>query len=1219
MAELIQFPVATSTQTSDAEARAAALDTRASCIVEAPAGSGKTGLLVQRFLKLLAEDSPGFAVDQPEEVLAMTFTRKATAEMHQRVLEELQAATDDTPLKDPCNEFERETRSLAQATLARSALLGWDLLGQPQRLHIRSILSVCVDLANSLPLLSGSGGRQKPVDDASPLYRQAARQTLLQLGGDDTALTHALRIVLLHRDGSLADCERLIAGMLHTREQWGELIPLDRELDDAFLDNEVRPQLEQTLEAIVCAGLQRAADAMPPGVLEYLTDFARRSAHLPGYNGGISPIAICADKHLPPEAAAEHLDHWRALIGLVLKPSDGDWRKSLAVNTFGFKPSKPELDEFKVFITSIQSDRLQVALAAVLDLPSPVYPDEQWAVARALFHVLRHALVELKLIFATRSTCDFSEFALNARAALAADESATGLALPAGGRLRHLLLDEMQDTSTSQYALIEALTQSWDGHSQTLFLVGDPKQSIYLFRQARVERFLRTMREQRLGEILLTPLRLTANFRSQMKLVEGFNATFGGTSETAPIFPPPDALSQQDSEGVDVPFVAAMAVRPESQPEGIVWHTIVFDRDDPAATDHDAQEALEIRRIVEQRVAMPLPPGRTKPWRIAVLARARGHLEAIVREFKAHDGRPEIPFRGLDLDPLHERPEVLDLLALTRALLHPADRIAWLAVLHAPWCGLGLADLLALAGLTPDADAATPIATLISARRSELSAQAQRLLDRAWPVLEASLATLGRTPLSVHVERTWLSLGGDAWLSADQRSNAQRYLTVLRELEAEAGRIDLSVLTARLKRLFAEPRTGAVQVDLTTIHNAKGLEWDLVLVPGLHRATRRSGSELLNWLELDGLATDEASILLAPIGGKGGDSDRLNDWLKRVRSRRNRAEEKRLFYVAATRAREELHLFASATRTVKGELAQPLPGTLLKACWPAAEPHFHARFEDEVEGGPCLALPLGDMSAEPTEFVYADLSLAAAAGDPHAMPPILQRLPLSFDPRARFQIDAAHRLAYSSAAALRQRPVFERPEGGFAVRAFGNVVHRYLQLLAVRLADGLDADGLLAELPAWPPRLEASLRGEGLPPTVAAREASRALRALEQTLADPIGRWLLSPHREAASERSLQLPGGGSLRVDRTFRAGETPLMPGDGCLWIVDFKTTEAGSRTDEAFRTSELAKYSAQLEAYAALHRTLEPNRPDGRLPIRLGLYYPLVPRLLDWPSNQ
>ena len=84
----------------------------------------------------------------------------------------------------------------------------------------------------------------------------------------------------------------------------------------------------------------------------------------------------------------------------------------------------------------------------------------------------------------------------------------------------------MQDTSTGQYEFIQLLTRGWDGHSQTVFLVGDPKQSIYMFRQARVERFLSTLRSEQLGEMTLTTLRLTTNFRSQKPLVESFNADF---------------------------------------------------------------------------------------------------------------------------------------------------------------------------------------------------------------------------------------------------------------------------------------------------------------------------------------------------------------------------------------------------------------------------------------------------------------------------------------------------------------------------------------------------------------------------------------------------------------------------------------------------------------------------------------------------------------------
>jgi hypothetical protein len=177
------------------------------------------------------------------------------------------------------------------------------------------------------------------------------------------------------------------------------------------------------------------------------------------------------------------------------------------------------------------------------------------------------------------------------------------------------------------------------------------------------------------------------------------------------------------------------------------------------------------------------------------------------------------------------------------------------------------------------------------------------------------------------------------------------------------------------------------------------------------------------------------------------------------------------------------------------------------------------------------------------------------------------------------------------------------------------VVHRYLQVLATRLESGASCDDLLAELPLWEPRLMASLRGEGLPPVLASREAGRAGLALARALGDPVGRWILSPHASAASERALTMASldARGLRVDRTFVAGDAPLSATEGYIWIVDFKTSEQGSRSDAAFEATEIEKYRAQLEAYASLRRAL----PDGGLPIRLGLFYPLVPRLIHWLS--
>jgi ATP-dependent helicase/nuclease subunit A len=1195
MSKVLHFPSAT--PANDTAAREAALDTRQSCIVEAPAGSGKTGLLMQRYLKLLAQGD----IAKPEEILAITFTNKATAELHERVFAQL-VAVRNSPL--PTDAFDLQTRTLATAVLARDAALGWHILDHPQSLNIRTIDSVCAEIANSLPLLSGSGGGGRPTTDAGPLYRLAAERTLFQLGGIDTALHNALRNVLLHRDASLSEVQSLLAGMLQQRDQWADFLPLGPDaLDEKALDRVVRAKLERTLETIVCSALMRAASAMPPGLLDEVTTIAARLALVPGYNGGQSPIAFCADKRLSPEDKAEHLDHWVALIKLLIKPSDRGWRASYNKNVIGFEIAKADVAYLKQLVDSIQNDTLHQALCDVLTLPDAHYPDDQWAVTKALFHVLRRALAELKLIFAERSECDFIEIALAARQALNSENSsddAIDLALSAGGKLRHLLVDEMQDTSATQYDLIHQLTRSWDGATQTLFLVGDPKQSIYLFRQARVERFLRTMHEARFGDIRLQALRLTSNFRSQASLVHAFNATFER------LFPPPDAAQSNTS---DVPFVAAIPNREPSPTDDITWHTAVLgeeELDTPRTLDdrrdHDQQQARNIRSIIEHWLAKP----HEKPWRIAVLARARKHLDAVVAEFKRDYGSGPLRYRAVDIEPLSERPEIFDVLALTRALLHPADRPAWLAVLHAPWCGLSLADLLALTDEGPTADPCATVASLVATRTQFLSAEGQQLLARTWPVLQTAVAALGHAPFATQIERTWRSLGGDASLTPEERTNVMRFLAVLRDVQSDLGYLDLNTLNVRLDRLYAEPISGSCSVELLTIHKAKGLEWDVVLVPSLERKSGSSSGDLLNWLEIDSASADTSGVVLAPITSKGYDNDKLNRWLNAAREARENSERKRLFYVLSTRAREELHLFAACARKNDGTLATPQHGSLLKAIWPAAAEAFAP-----LQAPPAISLvPALQQSLNDDDEL---LALAAAAELTPDKPPIIHRLPLSFDPDSRFETAAANRLPYTPAAALRHGPTFERPEGSYAVRAFGNVVHRYLQVLSVRLEQNPDASVLEKELPTWLPRLTASLRSEGLAPATLDRLAQRSLQALRLAIADETGLWILRPHATSHSEQALRSTASesGELRIDRIFLAGPTPLSEGASHLWIVDFKTTEQGSRSPELFVQQEKAKYAAQLESYARAQLALH----GATTPVIQGLYYPLIPRLICW----
>jgi len=1192
MGELFAFPPEPEkiepppAQPPDRHERERALDVTRSWIVEAPAGSGKTGLLIQRYLKLLA--LPG--VEQPEQVLAITFTLKATGEIRERVLEQLDRvlAPDNAQ-----NDFARETRALALAVLEKDRALGWNLLEHPRRLNVRTIDSVCAEIARSLPVLSGNGALS-PVEDASPLYRLAAERTLMQLGSNDAALSEALRLILLHRDGNLAQVRDLLAEMLSLRDQWARLVPLGRMLQEEYLDHTVLPQIERVLADAICLELTKLARIMPVPLLHDLSTLAGELGSNESNNAEPSPIRICAGVFRAPGETADDLEHWQALAHLLVKPSGG-WRSGFNRNHLGFIPDKVQVARLREIVDQLRDrDDLLKAVEGVAALPPAKYPEEQWRVAKALFRVLYRALAELQVVFAERGECDFTEPGLVARSALRTEDSV--LEAASGTQLQHILVDEMQDTSTSQYELIELLTQGWDGRSQTVFLVGDPKQSIYLFRQARVERFIRTMQQEHLGEIQLGCLHLTSNFRSQRDLVRSFNDDF------AKLFP--RTIDEERPE--EAPYVAAEPVR-ESSPQisqSIVWHAQVVPSDATLEERRRTRrrlarrEATEVRRIIEDWRSRPLPQGRSSPWKIAVLVRNRAHLDEIAAELKLDRSTSPIPFRAVNIESLDERPEVLDLFALTRALLHPADRTAWLAILRAPWCGLELAEIHALAGADSSAMFEKTVEELVLERGQDLSEESCQRLARIWPILRSAIAQHSRLPLAEWIERTWRSLGGDAPLTKEQRTNARRYFELLDEL-ASRGVIDLMQLRLRLRSLYAESSATPGAVDLMTIHGAKGLEWDIVLVPGLEKRSRTSRSRLLTWNEIASPDELAARVLLAPIVGKGRDSEALNLWLNRIQRSREDAEYKRLFYVACTRAREELHLFASPERRQDGAIRQN-PGSLLQAAWPAAERHF---VDIQADSKPLIA-PVITMPVPVDNLILP--SLAAESEEPKAA--ILHRLPLDFAPSRRFQ----SAIPLSAAPDAPTTPRFERPEGSFEARAFGNAVHLFFEALASRLDGNSDPKTLAEQVKSWTPRISAVLRSNGLSSHAVERIAPQVMQALDNALRDAAGLWVLNAHKEAFSEHALisweEIRS--SVRLDRIFLAGPEPFATGDDYLWIVDYKTTQHSGKGQNEFLAREREKYAPQMETYA---RTMRGNIDADR--IRLALYYPMLPSLLWW----
>ena len=482
----------------DAAARQQALDPHGSFIVQAPAGSGKTELLIQRFLTLLDSET----VEQPEAVVAITFTKKAAGEMRHRVISAIQSAASDVV---PDSLHEKTTWEISRRVRARDQQLSWHLEQYPSRLRIQTIDSFCSSLVRQMPWISRMGAAPRPEEDASLLYRMAARETIAALESDGPEAA-SLERVLVHLDNNVGTLETLLARMLARRDQWLRHVAPNAAVD-AF-----RLELHAALAQIVVDELSALRNLFPPetGVaIAAMARLAAKNLELQGMDNFLSAFLTLEGL---PDASPDSQSAWNALAQILLT-KDGKRRKTLNKND-GFPPGS-DFKEVKERCLSIWLDEdLVRRLHAVRSLPPASLEDAQWSVLGALIHALMLAVANLKVIFQRNGAVDFSEISQAARMALGTSEDPTDLAFALDCRIQHLLVDEFQDTSQSQFALLESLTANWQpGDGRTLFLVGDPMQSIYGFREADVSLFLRA-RQQGVSLVALTPLTLTVNFRS---------------------------------------------------------------------------------------------------------------------------------------------------------------------------------------------------------------------------------------------------------------------------------------------------------------------------------------------------------------------------------------------------------------------------------------------------------------------------------------------------------------------------------------------------------------------------------------------------------------------------------------------------------------------------------------------------------------------------------
>jgi len=849
----------------DGDQRTQATDPRLSFIVQAPAGSGKTEILTQRYLRLLS------TVQAPEQIIALTFTRKAANEMRERILH---AMYEVAAGQIAASEHQEKTYAYAKAALVRNDRYQWDILKQPSRLRVTTIDALCQTLTHAIPLQEKQI-HYAQISDKPRIHYQNAAKTCLQFALNHTDYQHAIRTLLEHLDNQQEQLLSLFTQLLAQREQWLSVIY------QARMQN--RAEYEAALRSIEEHELDRFRQTLSPEDAETLRDLTQKMA--------------CIESK--PDSLRHALCHWYEFDNLnaeiatglcaLLLTSQNTLRKAFDHHV-GLKRGACSNEEYdflktnsKLLLAKLaeQVDFME-ALLRIKQLPEPHYDDDQWNVLQALFTLLPMLAAQLNLIFHQQNEVDFSAISQQALLSLGQDDNPTDLALYLDHHIQHILIDEFQDTSIQQFQLLQQLVCGWEPNDgKTLFIVGDPMQSIYRFRAAEVGLFLRA-KYQGVGNIKLIPLELICNFRSTAMIVDWVNTQFQY------VFPIID-----DMESGAISFHRSEAVK-LADGDSIIQSLQCQSR------DHEANTIID---LIKQELA-------TYPNdRIAILVRSRRQLEHIIQRLRAND----MPFQGVDIDLLVNLPHIQDVWSLTQALLMPANRLAWLALLRSPWCGLSLTDLHAIANFSKSQSIYFALSHL--EHMTLLSDEGRLRAAFIYTVLHNALLIRHQQPLVDWITNTLSYMHPKAILTPNEEEDLEQYWRLLQHFEQDGILSDIELFKTELNALYSQKTTPS-RLQIMTIHKSKGLEFDSVILPALGGKSPNPDKPLMRWLTLP--RSEGEQLLISPMRAAERDECLLYDYMGKLDAEKSAYEQQRLLYVAVTRAKKRLYLFDFQEKITSG-------------------------------------------------------------------------------------------------------------------------------------------------------------------------------------------------------------------------------------------------------------------------------------------------------------
>ncbi len=860
----------------DRAGRERAVDPRFNVALEASAGTGKTRVLVDRYVNLLR------AGVEPANVLAITFTRKAAAEMRERILATLRAEAERGAIPPPRWQGLRDHFS---------------------DIAISTIDAFCLSLLREFPLEA----------DLDPAFAMADETEVPRLV--DEALDKALQTCrVLARDDD--DVGLAFAQLGERRIRRGLAALLNRRISAPDILRRYLSRVPAGLSvAAAChqarAGLEALFNGIPGGLERFLE------------TGPLHPTfgLLRQDLHrvMSGESAAPEVSN-RLLSKLSehLLTQEGQPRKQLAYPKSDFA-SERDWRAHREIVLGRGVAFAEVLLAFRRDLNS--------LVARGVWRMFQIAITEYRKTLDARAVLDFSDVLLRTVELLRQMDEFAQSRYRLESRYHHILVDECQDTSRAQWELIALLVRSWgegDGVAfagplqPSIFVVGDPKQSIYGFRDADVAvldgaaRFLEGLRPDR--DVRRS---ISRSFRAVPALLSFVNDV---CAEIDKVPDRPDGFRYEERDRF--PIDAA----PERRD---VLGLVVAE----SSEDSAERVASEISRLLaEGAVVRDRETGIARPARagdVAILFRSRESHREVERALEVRGIRSYV-YKGLGF---FDADEVKDLLALMGYLANPTSDLRAAAWLRSRFVRLSDEGLRVLGGRIAEALSSAesaPSPAVLHPHDANVLRQACESA-RTWRCLVDVLPPAELLDRVLADSAYELELRGPRLQQA--RENVKKMRSLVRRIQ-NRGYATLGRLTEHLDRLSAGDEANAIidavdAVSLMTVHAAKGLEFPIVFVVNLDRGTGNRRDPI----RVSSLGGDAEAFVSVGDFQSEADTDGLS---------REREEMKRLLYVALTRARDRLYL-ATALKEGKlesgrGSLAGVLPPAVADLFTRAAEP-----------------------------------------------------------------------------------------------------------------------------------------------------------------------------------------------------------------------------------------------------------------------------------------